>query len=283
MHRSQTYAVRVAAGLVAATILSVFPGARMGGQVAATAGVIREFTFPSKTYSDARHGWVYTPAEYPNGCSGGCNLILAFDGSIYLGAMPIGTFLDSLTSAHRTPPTVAVLFDDGAPPGRMDDLANHERFVTFVADELLPWVRQQWAVTRDPTRTIITGSSAGGLAAAYIAFKRPDLFGNVLSQSGAFWRGNEGSNAPPYEWLTSQYAAAPKKEIRFFLDVGALETVGALGGAAPSLLDANRKLRAALVAKGYRVDYTEVPAGDHSPEAWRSRLPIGIATLAPWR
>jgi pimeloyl-ACP methyl ester carboxylesterase len=43
----------------------------------------------------------------------------------------------------------------------------------------------------DPRRVIVTGSSAGGLAAAYVALMRPDLFGNVLSRSGAFWRGAE--------------------------------------------------------------------------------------------
>ena len=153
------------------------------------------------------------------------------------------------------------------------------RSQTYAASKTYPPARRGWVYTP----AAYPNSCGGGLAAAYIAFKRPDLFGDVLSQSGAFWRGNEGSNAPPYEWLTAQYAAAPKKEIRFVLDVGALETVGAMGGAAPSLLDANRRLRAALVAKGYRGDYTEVPSEYHSPEAWRPRLPIAIATLAPWR
>jgi enterochelin esterase-like enzyme len=67
------------------------------------------------------------------------------------------------------------------------------------------------------------------------------------------------------------------------LDVCALETTGAMGGAAPSLVAANRKLRDALVAKQYRVDYFEVPGGKHDPDSWRLRLPIGIAALAPWR
>jgi enterochelin esterase-like enzyme len=56
-----------------------------------------------------------------------------------------------------------------------------------------------------------------------------------------------------------------------------------MGGAAPSLVAANRKLRDALVAKQYRVDYFEVPGGKHDPDSWRLRLPIGIAALAPWR
>lgn len=108
----------------------------------------------------------------------------------------------------------------------------------------------------------------------------PGRFGNVLSQSGAFWRGNEASNDPPYEWLTGQYAASSRKNVRFYLDVGALESRGALGGAAPSILDANRRLRDALRKKGYRITYEEVPGGTHSPESWRRGLPAAIAALA---
>jgi len=243
-------------------------------------GAVAEAMIPSASGS-GRHAWVYTPAGYPASCRPGCNLILAFDGAQYLGAMPLPDILDSLIAAKRTPATVAVLFDNGGPPARINDLANSQRFAAYIAGEPLPWTRAHYRVTHDAKRTIIAGSSAGGLGAAYVAFKYPGLFGNVLSQSGAFWRGNEASNAPPYEWLTDQFAKSPKRDLRFFLDVGSRETVGALGGAAPSLLDANRHLRAALDQKGYAVTYFEVPNGEHSPDTWRLRLPIAIATLAP--
>ena len=137
------------------------------------------------------------------------------------------------------------------PPGRIADLANSRRFAAFVAEELLPCTRAHYAVTRAADRTIVAGSSAGGLAAAYVALAYPALFGNVLSQSGAFWRGDEGSNAPPYESLTQRYAESPTANLRFFLDVGSA------------------------------VAYYEVPGGTHSPESWRARLPVGIVTLAP--
>jgi len=251
------------------------------GQPAAPKGETTEITIPSTTYPGGRHGWVYTPAGYPTSCAGACNLMIVFDGSMYLGAIPLPGILDSLTSAKRTPPTVAILFDNGSPPGRLEDLANSQRFASFIANELMPWVRQSYAVTHSADHTIITGTSAGGLGATYIALKYPALFGNVLSQSGAFWRGKEASNNAPYEWLTQQYAASPKVNVRFFLDVGAMETRGALGGAAPSLLDANRHLRDALKTKGYAVNYFEVPNGQHSPESWRIRVPVGIVTLAP--
>ena len=244
-------------------------------------GETKEITIPSKTYPSGRHGWVYTPAGYPASCRGACNLILVFDGDMYLSAMPLPEFLDSLIAAKRTDPTVAILFDNGSPPGRLDDLANSKRFADFVANELMPWIQEHYTVTHSASHTIIAGSSAGGLGAAYIALAHPTLFGNVLSQSGAFWRGNEASNDAPYEWLTQQYAKSPKVNVRFFLDVGAMETRGALGGAAPSLRDANRHLRDVLESKGYVVNYLEVPNGQHAPEFWRLRLPAGIVTLAP--
>jgi enterochelin esterase-like enzyme len=53
-----------------------------------------------------------------------------------------------------------------------------------------------------------------------------------------------------------------------------------MGGTAPSILEANRRLRDALRAKGYDVEYHEVPNGVHSPESWRVRLPVGLVALA---
>ena len=207
--------------------------------------------------------------------------MIVFDGAIYVGEMRLPEILDSLIAAKRTPPTVAILFDNGGPPGRLSDLANSQRFAGFIANELLPWAWKNFAVTHSANHTILAGSSAGGLGAAYIALKYPALFGNVLSQSGAFWRGNEASNAPPYEWLTQQYATSPKVNVRFFIDVGSKETVGALSGAAPSLLAVNQRLRTVLEQEGYDVEYFEVPNGQHSPESWSKRLPVGIVALAP--
>jgi len=242
-------------------------------------GTTKEVHIPSKTYPSGRHGWVYTPAGYPASCNSACNLMIVFDGEQYLGEMPLPEILDTLTAAKKVTPTVAILFDNGAPPARLDDLANSKKFASFVASELIPWVRQHYVVTRNPDHTIIAGSSAGGLEAAYIALYHSDIFGKVLSQSAALWRGNEGSNSAPYEWLTQQYAASPRVNVRFLLDVGSLETGGALGGAAPSLRDANRRLRDVLTSKGYRLDYLEVPGGYHHPESWAKRFPAAVATL----
>ena len=233
----------------------------------------------SEIYGRVRQCWVYTPPQYSSDDTTTYDLLLAFDGSQSLEEIPFPAILDSLNAAGRIPPMVAVLIDNGSGGTRLGDLANQPRFVEFMANELLPWVRSRWRVTHDPKHTVLAGSSAGGLAAAYLALECPDLFGNVLSQSGAFWRGSEGSNAAPFEWLTEQYAKSPKKDIHFVLDVGALETRGALSGTAPSILDANRRLHAVLKDKGYGVAYTEVPAGKHDPADWRTRLPEDLIAI----
>ena len=243
-------------------------------------GKVEAFQVPSRHEGRQRRVWVYTP---PGDISIGTDLglVLAFDGEEYLTRIALPHILDSLLADGSTPPQLALLVDDSTSTARLNDLANRAWFVDFVGNELVPWVRQHWKVTRDPARTIITGSSAGGLAAAYIALRRPDLFGNVLSQSAALWRGSEASNGPPYEWLTARAARWPRRRVRFWLEVGSTETRGALNGRAPSILAANRAFRDTLRAKGYDVTYIEVANGVHGVETWGPRLPAGIAGLAP--
>jgi len=242
-------------------------------------GKVVEYHLASAALGATRRIWVYTPPGY-DAKTPDCDLLLAFDGGEYLSAIPLHMMLDSLLVAKRIPPTVALFVDDSTGAARLADLANHERFVKFIGDELVPWTHAHFKVSRDPHRSTITGSSAGGLAAAFVALRRPELFGNVYSQSGAFWRGAQGSNVAPFEWLTAQVAASPRVGVRFVLEVGSTESVGAMGGTAPSILDANRRLRDTLRAKGYPLTYTEVPGGRHAPESWAPRIPSALVSLA---
>ena len=259
------------------------PASRTRPPAGDASGRVEEFTQFDSTYRRTRHIWVYTPPGYDAKAPTPYPLLLAFDGREYLDTIPLPLILDTLLAARRAPPMGAVLVDDSSFAVRLGDLANQPRMVSYLAGQLLPWVRSHYHVTRDPHRTIITGSSAGGLASAYAAFARPDLFGNVLSQSGAFWRGAAGSNGAPFEWLAGQLSAAPKKDIVFLLDVGALENHPTLRGSGPNFLDATRRVRDVLRAKGYTTIYAEVPGGVHAPGTWRERLPADITALtARW-
>lgn len=249
-------------------------------QTGTPSGRVELHVLQDSTYQRARRIWVYTPPGYDPNRSTPYPLLLAFDGEEYRDTMPLPAVLDSLLAAGAAPSFVAILVDDSTGPVRIADLGNAPRMVTFLAEQLIPWVRKGWHVTRDPHRVMLTGSSAGGLGASFVALARPDLFGNVWSQSGAFWRGANGSNTAPWEWLTGEVAGAPARDVRFVLDVGALEDHPTLGGSGPNFLEANRRFRGALQSRGYSVTYTEVPGGVHAPESWRLRLGYGIAALA---
>lgn len=246
----------------------------------AASGKIEERALFDSTYRRPRKIWVYTPAGYDARSATPFPLILAFDGAEYRDTMPLPLILDTLLAAKKAPAFVAVLVDNSEGAIRIGDLGNARRMADFLAKQLMPWVQRGWHVTTDPKRVIVTGSSAGGLGAAYVSFMHPELFGNVWSQSGAFWRGAEGSNSAPYEWLTTQVKAAPRKPIRFVLDVGELEDHPTLGGSGPNFRDAHRRFHDALVATGYDVAYTEVPGGNHAPRWWQARLPDGIVLLS---
>ena len=264
--------------LLAAVVLP-FALADASAQASQTSRVT-EFRIRSSIYGRDRRIWVYTPPGYRTTTPQSYGLLIAFDGDEYRSdTMRLPKILDSLLAARAAPPLVAVLIDNGAGAARLGDLANNPPFAAFLSADVIPWVRKSYNVTHDPKRTIVAGSSAGGLGAAYVAFVHPELFGNVLSLSGAYWRGPAAANGPPYEWLTGQYAGRPKRDVRFFMDVGALETHAVLGGSGPVFIEATRRFRDALLGKGYQVLYTEVPGGNHAPEWWVRQLPTGIVAL----
>lgn len=250
----------------------------------AAATRLRLVKFEDSSYGRSRNVWVYTPRKYDPHSATAYPLMIAFDGDDYRESIPLPFILDTLAEARRAPAFVALLIDNSEGAARIADLGNAHKMVEFLSKQLIPYVRAHWRATTDPRRVIVTGSSAGGLGAAFVALERPDLFGNVFSQSGAFWRGAEASNDAPYEWLTSEVVKLPKRDVRFFLDVGAKEDHATLGGSGPNFLHANRRFRDALKATGYSVDYTEVPDGQHAPIFWVPRLPVGIVALtSEWK
>jgi enterochelin esterase family protein len=143
-----------------------------------------------------------------------------FDGWRYLQAVPTTTILDNLIAEGAIPSLVVLFIDSLDQQTRTQELTCSLTFVEFLIRELLPPMRQQFNLSSNPTQAIVAGSSYGGLAAAFIGLQRPDVFGNVLSQSGTFWW--KPDHDMEYEWLSQQYATAPKRALRHYLEVGLL-------------------------------------------------------------
>ena len=197
-------------------------------------------------------------------------VLIFFDGEESKVLLKAPAILDNLYAERLTPPMLAVFLSQPY-ESRERDLDCSQATSLFVVDELLPWVRQEYKVHTAAARTVVAGSSLGGLAAAYAALRHPEAIGRVLSQSGSFWWGKTDFER---EWLTAEFKSRPKVNVKLYLDVGLMETTGG----AISQLQTNRKLRDVLRGKGYETIYREFN-GTHSYPCWRAGLADALRAL----
>jgi enterochelin esterase-like enzyme len=236
-------------------------------------GTLINETFKSKVLNEDRSFSIYLPSGYDSDGES-FNLLVVFDGESYgrEGVVPTPTILDNLIHKLRLPRTMAVLVNSQQTRDR--DLLCSEPFALFIAKELVPWVREKYRATSDPTRTVVAGSSYGGLAATWTAFRHADVFGNVLAQSGTFSYNPNSVGAQDSDyyqetgWLTRQFVRGPMLPLRFYLQVGRFE-----GLSLPT-----RHLRDVLEAKGYQVTFAEY-SGNHDYLSWRNSLGDGLIAL----
>lgn len=243
-------------------------------------GTIEEKTVASALTKNQDQIWIYTPPGYSRS-AGPYPLVILFDGTAQVQNrfMAAPTTLDNLINDGRIRPAV-VCFDPrnrSYPAG----LVGAERFADVLVRELIPMLRASYAISTNPADVIIGGYSAGGRAAAQIALFHPEVFGNVLSQSGAF---REASGGDEPNASARAFLEAPRKPIRFYMEVGRYDNVPAAGRPLYELvldetnLMGNRHLRDVLRAKGYDVTYREV-GGGHDFVHWRAMLADGLITL----
>jgi len=227
---------------------------------------------------DDRTITVYTPPGYrPDETY---PLVVLLDGECWPLVADLPTALDNLMGREIAPAVVAMVHNLGGMGPRMAELACDNAFAALLADRVVPFVRSLHAVA---DRVVVAGNSLGGLAAAHAALERPDVFEAVLSCSGSHWWGYDGSgwgkDSEP-EWLTRRYADAPLLPLRFWVDVGSLETGPSPVSPGVDQRAANRHLRTVLRAKGYRVDYHEAPGG-HDFATFRRSVVRGLRALLP--
>lgn len=205
------------------------------------------------------------------------DLIVAviFDGKRAIAEMDAPRMLDSLSRQGRLPPVLAVFVPSIDSETRARELPGNDRFADALADELIAAVATRTGISINPARTVLAGASYGGLAAATVAMRRPETFGNVLSMSGSFWWSPPGSDATGIPHVASLAASQPKQPIRFFLSAGSFETARQGSG---GILETSLALRDVLRLRGYGVQWREY-AGGHDYLVWRGALPDGLIAL----
>jgi enterochelin esterase family protein len=190
--------------------------------------------------------------------------------------------LDNLIAASKIPPTVAVLIANPSQESRNEELTPNPKFADFLAKELVPWIHAHYNVTDDPGKTVVAGSSLGGLAAVYAGYKHPEVFANALCQSGSFWWAPDHSGAIPdgvtteTGWMAKQFIASSKLPLRIYLDAGSFEFDS--NGTGGGILETSRDMRDVLLTKGYEVYYQQF-VGGHDYLSWRGTFADGLMDL----
>ena len=250
--------------------------------VPARRGIVQEKRFESALLGREYPAWIYTPPDYAaNGDP--YALVILFDGEGYVGNFDdrrrlTPTTLDNLVGQGRMRPSIVCFL--GGFRGRGDLAPLNEVSSDSVATELLPWLRSMYAISANSRDVVIGGYSAGGTKASLVALKYPTLFGNVLSQSGAF-RGPVNTNEPNF--VARLFVRAERVPIRFYLDVGLYDPGGSVRADDESNTAGNRHFRDVLQAKGYEVIYRET-GGAHEFVHFSATLAEALmALLRPGR
>lgn len=236
------------------------------------AGRVERHRVTAKTLGGDRDTWVYLP---PGHEGEPLPVLVLCDGDMWLGRLGLEHTLDALIADGALPPLVVLAPDAVDRSTRWRELGGRDEFVTFLADELLPWAAARRPLTTDPHRTVVAGQSLGAVTALHATHLRPDRFGNALAQSTSLWwrpglpPGVLKQETGTIPWLLDRYATSKPRPVTIHLDVGLHEG---------AMLDHTRALHTTLREAGYRATYDEYNGG-HDYVCWHGALANGLVRL----
>ena len=161
--------------------------------------------------------------------------------------------------------------------GYLSDAMMADEYLTFLVDELKPYVDATYSVHTDAANTAVMGSSMGGLISMYAISEYSEVFGQAACLS-THWPGFDPGTmgGAPDAFLAYMRGSLPSPEThRLYFDYG------------DQTLDAHYPpLQADVDALMRELGYTSAnwttvfePGANHSEEAWRRRLPGALTFL----
>lgn len=184
---------------LAVVLLAILPAIAASQEPDASVAFARRITLQSKTLGEARaidialpRGYETSTARYP--------VIVVLDGEFEHEVVTASARFYSMMS--MMPPTIVVgvrntkrlrdltpapLTGFTVPPGD-DEAGGADRFLAFLADELLPWIDHTYRTV--PMRVLV-GHSLGGLFATHALATKPAVFTGYLIMEPALWWNHE--------------------------------------------------------------------------------------------
>ena len=193
-------------------------------------------------------------------------LLVVYDGQDYLQRGKLTTMVDNLIADGRIRP-IAIAFLPNAGRWRSLEYACSDGTLLWLDEIILPLANEKLSlidINSQPGAFGVLGASLGGTMSLYTALRMPDVFGKVITQSGAFMI--ESRDFAVVDLIRHGQAQG----INIWMDIGQLDP----------LLEDNRNMHRLLQEKGYTVSYREF-SGGHNYTAWRNDLWHGMEVLFP--
>jgi predicted alpha/beta superfamily hydrolase len=158
-----------------------------------------------------------------------------------------------------------------APADRMLEYTKpgYEGHGRFMTERLKPLIDQHLRTRPGPADTVVMGSSLGGVAALYLAWSHPAVFGRAACLSSTFGFQDD---------LFARIATEERREILIYLD----------SGWPRDNYDATNAMRDLLLRRGYRLGvdllHWSFPAALHNERSWaiRAHLPFQFFFGRAW-
>jgi len=193
-------------------------------------------------------------------------LLVVYDGQDYLQRGKLAVIVDNLIADKHIQPIAMALLPSTS-RWRNLEYACSDGTILWLDQIILPLASENLNlldIKKHPGAYGVLGASLGGTMSFYTGLRMPDVFGKVLSQSGAFMI--ESRDFAVVDLVKHQHA----RDINIWMDIGQLD----------NLLEDNRQMQKLLDEKGYATTYREY-VGEHNFTAWRDNVWRGLETLFP--
>lgn len=140
-----------------------------------------------------------------------------------------------------------------------------DAYLSCFAEEIIPFIEQNYPVRREPSERVLAGDSLGGSVSVHLALRYPQLFTRIISLSGAFYEKSQDMirEERDLSWLDI-YMIVGLQEDNYTTDTGVYNFV-----------ELNRSTKALLEERGARVSYLEKD-GRHLWGFWQKELPAAL-------
>ncbi|MBN2146030.1 MAG: hypothetical protein JW726_01535 [Anaerolineales bacterium] len=193
-------------------------------------------------------------------------LVVVWDGRDYLRRARLAVMVDNLIAQGRIRPVTLAMVENGR-AARAVEYACSDATLFTLTDWVLPLARQHLNLidlAEAPGAFGVLGASMGGLMALYTGLRLPQIFGKVLSQSGAF-------SFDEFDTVVFDLARrTDPKGTKIWMDVGKYDFL--------YIKEANRRMNEVLAEQGYDYTFRWYNCG-HNYTAWRDEIWRGLEFL----